>query len=273
MLGNALADMYIKCGALENAQWVFAELPVEDVLWTPLIAGYTQQGQGHDASNCFEQMQCKGFSLDPATLACVLNACNHSGQDEGLMSLANCQAWSAQLHTALQAAKFMHNVGPSLHSNAHQAAANKCVHTCHTKHHRLLILQATSLALFFVYFKVLQVFIHTRGHSHRISISFNCNLFLHCISSLDYLKLVCKKTFQISSSKKAPLHMAKFMNMFTYMEKRHGEGKRNQNSTRRTRAIRELKWPKKEQQGEKDSRTIAKEEAASVEQGLDPTKE
>ncbi|KAI5081355.1 hypothetical protein GOP47_0004538 [Adiantum capillus-veneris] len=76
MLGNALIDMYAKCGVLEKAQKVLEELPVRNVVsWSALIAGYAQQGQGQEALSCFQQMQREGISPNAITYTCILKAC------------------------------------------------------------------------------------------------------------------------------------------------------------------------------------------------------
>ncbi|KAI5083629.1 hypothetical protein GOP47_0003372 [Adiantum capillus-veneris] len=76
MLGNALVDMYAKCGALQKAQKVLEELPVRNVVsWNALIVGYAQQEQGQKALGCFQQMQSEGLSPDAITYACILKAC------------------------------------------------------------------------------------------------------------------------------------------------------------------------------------------------------
>ncbi|KAI5067706.1 hypothetical protein GOP47_0018234 [Adiantum capillus-veneris] len=63
VLGNALIDMYAKCGALLKAQKAFDTLPVRDVVsWNALIAGYAQQGQGQEALGCFQRMRSEGFT-------------------------------------------------------------------------------------------------------------------------------------------------------------------------------------------------------------------
>jgi pentatricopeptide repeat protein len=91
LLQVALVNMYIKCGALAKAREAIEELSVKcPTLWTSLISGYAQQGQGMEALNCFEQMQSQGISPNSITLLCVLNACCHSGLvDEGQMYFTN----------------------------------------------------------------------------------------------------------------------------------------------------------------------------------------
>ena len=68
-IGNALVDMYAKCRAITEAQNVFDELRVQDVVaWSALIAGYMQHKQGDKALHCFEEMQCEGVSPNTITL-------------------------------------------------------------------------------------------------------------------------------------------------------------------------------------------------------------
>ncbi|KAI5058798.1 hypothetical protein GOP47_0026968 [Adiantum capillus-veneris] len=83
VLGNALVDMYAKCGAVEQAQQVFDRLPMRDnVGWTSLIIGYCEHGASNEALDCFQQMQKRGISLDVVTFASVLKACSHMGAEE-----------------------------------------------------------------------------------------------------------------------------------------------------------------------------------------------
>ncbi|KAH7432577.1 hypothetical protein KP509_07G028700 [Ceratopteris richardii] len=77
VLGNALVDMYAKCGALIKAHQVVDELPVRDVItWSTLINAYAQGGHGEHALDCFQQMQQNGISPDAVTFACALKACS-----------------------------------------------------------------------------------------------------------------------------------------------------------------------------------------------------
>jgi pentatricopeptide repeat protein len=79
-LGTALVDMYAKCGSLGKARQVLEHLPVRDtVSWSALIAGHAQQGQYHEALDCFERMQCEGISPNVATYSSILKACSSTG--------------------------------------------------------------------------------------------------------------------------------------------------------------------------------------------------
>ncbi|KAI5078004.1 hypothetical protein GOP47_0007828 [Adiantum capillus-veneris] len=83
VLGNALVDMYARCGAWEKAQGVLEELHFQDVtLWNALITGYAQQGKEEQALHCFERMQDKGLTPDAVTYASILKACGAIGAAE-----------------------------------------------------------------------------------------------------------------------------------------------------------------------------------------------
>ncbi|KAI5081310.1 hypothetical protein GOP47_0004493 [Adiantum capillus-veneris] len=76
ILGGALVDMYVKCGALPQAQSVLEKLPSANaILWSALIAGYAQTGQGQEALDCFGKMQHKGIHPDAVTYASIVRAC------------------------------------------------------------------------------------------------------------------------------------------------------------------------------------------------------
>ncbi|KAH7297887.1 hypothetical protein KP509_25G017200 [Ceratopteris richardii] len=83
VLGNALLDMYAKCGSLQKAQQVFDELPAQDVVsWNALIAGYCQHEHTQEALESFEQMKGEGFFPDVMTLGCLLKVCGSLGAKE-----------------------------------------------------------------------------------------------------------------------------------------------------------------------------------------------
>ena len=79
VLGNALVDMYAKCGALRKAQEVFDKLCIRDVVsWTVLIMGYSQLGKHEIVFNLFSKMIGEGIQPDLVTFILVLNACTYS---------------------------------------------------------------------------------------------------------------------------------------------------------------------------------------------------
>eukprot|EP00250_Pteridium_aquilinum_P011819 c20327_g1_i1 orf=679-3360(+) len=81
-----LVYLYAQCGLLEEAQVVFDELPIKDVIaWTALIAGYAEYGSPEKALSCYQQMQLEGVNPDAVTLVCALKACDSTGDiDKGL---------------------------------------------------------------------------------------------------------------------------------------------------------------------------------------------
>ena len=79
-LGNALVDMYAKCGAFTKAQEVLDDLPFQDVIsWNSMIAAYAQQGKSENAMHCFDEMQKNGFSPNAVSFTCILKACGSIG--------------------------------------------------------------------------------------------------------------------------------------------------------------------------------------------------
>ena len=77
-IGNALVNMYAKCGTFGKAEDVFEELPVRNVItWTALISGYVQNGHYGKALKWFECMLFEGFSPNELTYVCILKACGN----------------------------------------------------------------------------------------------------------------------------------------------------------------------------------------------------
>ena len=75
-VGTALIDMYVKCGCNTKAQQVFDELSVQDVIaWNVLSSGYTENGHGQKALQCFEKMKDQGVSQNAITFVNTLRAC------------------------------------------------------------------------------------------------------------------------------------------------------------------------------------------------------
>eukprot|EP01018_Ginkgo_biloba_P028295 Gb_03034 [translate_table: standard] len=75
-VGNALADMYAKCGIVENSLKVFGNMPKQNVVtWNVVIAGYTQHGQAREVFPLLQQMQRADLKPSRSTFASVLSAC------------------------------------------------------------------------------------------------------------------------------------------------------------------------------------------------------
>lgn len=79
-VGNALVDMYLKCGDGDSAWKIFNDMPVRNVVsWNSLISGLTHQDEFKDALDAFRKMQRIGVKPDDVTLVCVLNSCANLG--------------------------------------------------------------------------------------------------------------------------------------------------------------------------------------------------
>ncbi|XP_010519391.1 PREDICTED: pentatricopeptide repeat-containing protein At3g09040, mitochondrial isoform X2 [Tarenaya hassleriana] len=84
-VGNALVDMYAKCGALEDARQLFERMCDRDnVSWNAIISGYVQEEDEIEAFNLFKRMNLWGMLPDEPCLVSMLNACaNIQGLHQG----------------------------------------------------------------------------------------------------------------------------------------------------------------------------------------------
>jgi len=77
-VGNALVDMYGKCGRVLDARKVFNKMPERDVVsWTAVICGYAQNGGSDESLKLFRQMQCTNLRPNAVTVAGILSACSN----------------------------------------------------------------------------------------------------------------------------------------------------------------------------------------------------
>lgn len=85
-VGNALVDMYAKCGTLNKALTVFYGMAHRDLVsWNAMIQGLAMHGYGEKALKLFYRMKAEGFAPDRVTFIGVLCACTHAGfVDKGL---------------------------------------------------------------------------------------------------------------------------------------------------------------------------------------------
>lgn len=81
VVGNALVDMYGKCGSLVDAQKVFHSLLKRDVAtWNALILGYVGNGQGQEALQVYSDMAVDGkITPNCVTFVGLLKACASVG--------------------------------------------------------------------------------------------------------------------------------------------------------------------------------------------------
>ncbi|KAI0518814.1 hypothetical protein KFK09_006250 [Dendrobium nobile] len=80
-VGSALIDMYGKCGLIDDAQQVFAEMSEKDVYsYSAMISGLAAHGRADEAIHLFEVMV-RSAAVRPnrVTFVGVLTACSHAG--------------------------------------------------------------------------------------------------------------------------------------------------------------------------------------------------
>nr|GEW06164.1 hypothetical protein [Tanacetum cinerariifolium] len=79
-IGNALLDMYMKCGVIEKAYRVFNGMKHRDVFtYTSMIVGLAMNGKGLRAMNVFSEMLKTGIVPNDVTYLGILMACSHAG--------------------------------------------------------------------------------------------------------------------------------------------------------------------------------------------------
>ncbi|KAL2892704.1 hypothetical protein RDABS01_008613 [Bienertia sinuspersici] len=79
-MGNAIIDMYAKCGELEEATHAFNQMEKKNVIsWSTLIDGYAKHGDGHKAMALYREMEYEGLKPNEVTFLSLLFACSHAG--------------------------------------------------------------------------------------------------------------------------------------------------------------------------------------------------
>ncbi|KAM7272127.1 hypothetical protein ACFE04_031341 [Oxalis oulophora] len=79
-IGNALIDMYAKCGMIDSALDVFNHMNERDLIsWNTIIGGLAAHGRGAEALSVFSQMKDSGEKPDIITFVGILCACTHLG--------------------------------------------------------------------------------------------------------------------------------------------------------------------------------------------------
>ncbi|XP_038686813.1 pentatricopeptide repeat-containing protein At5g50390, chloroplastic-like [Tripterygium wilfordii] len=78
-----LIDMYSKCGMIEDAYWVFDEMPEKTIVgWNSIIAGYALNGYSEEALNVYYDMRDSGVKLDHFTFSIIVRTCARLGSVE-----------------------------------------------------------------------------------------------------------------------------------------------------------------------------------------------
>ncbi|KAB2075485.1 hypothetical protein ERO13_A07G206100v2 [Gossypium hirsutum] len=81
LLGNALIDMYAKCGSIGRALKVFRDMREKDVsTWNSVIGGLAIHGHAEESINLFTEMRRSKVRPNEITFVGVLVACSHAGR-------------------------------------------------------------------------------------------------------------------------------------------------------------------------------------------------
>ncbi|KAL0333563.1 UNVERIFIED_CONTAM: Pentatricopeptide repeat-containing protein [Sesamum angustifolium] len=76
-LGNALIHAYARCGSIDNAEQVFFEMSLRDIVsWNSVLKAYAVHGKAETALGFFKQMD---VAPDGTTFVAVLSSCSHAG--------------------------------------------------------------------------------------------------------------------------------------------------------------------------------------------------
>ena len=79
-VGNALIDMYAKCGRIMDANKVLDRMLEKSVVsWNAMLAGYAQHGDGHEALILAQRMGYEQTDLNHVSFVGILSACSHAG--------------------------------------------------------------------------------------------------------------------------------------------------------------------------------------------------
>ncbi|XP_078435930.1 pentatricopeptide repeat-containing protein At2g20540-like [Wolffia australiana] len=100
-LGVSMIVMYSRCGSVEAARRVFAEIPGKNVAhWTAMIGGLAAHGAAEEALELFQEMLGEGMRPNHITFVGLLNACSHGGLvEEGLRVLQLMGAHGVELQS------------------------------------------------------------------------------------------------------------------------------------------------------------------------------
>lgn len=83
LLGNALIDMYAKCGAIDIAVEVFLSMKERDASsWNSILGGLAFHGNASETLELFAQMEREKVIPNAITFVSVLIACSHAGNVE-----------------------------------------------------------------------------------------------------------------------------------------------------------------------------------------------
>lgn len=99
---TGLVDMYAKCKCIFEAEYLFKMFPdgKNHVAWTTMITGYSQNGYGFKAIECFRDMRVEGVESNQFTFPSILTAC----------AAVSARDFGAQVHGCILSSGFEANV-------------------------------------------------------------------------------------------------------------------------------------------------------------------
>ncbi|KAF9668017.1 hypothetical protein SADUNF_Sadunf15G0083000 [Salix dunnii] len=95
----ALIDMYSKCGSIEDARFVFEDMPEKTTVgWNTIIAGYALHGYSEEALDMYYEMRDSGVRMDHFTFSMIVRICASVIEaDRGNSSLIKNKARDGEL--------------------------------------------------------------------------------------------------------------------------------------------------------------------------------
>lgn len=99
---TGLVDMYAKCKSISEAEYLFGMSPNSrnHVMWTAMVTGYSQNGDGLKAIKCFRAMRVAGVECNQFTFPGILTAC----------AAVSANIFGAQVHGCIVRTGFGANV-------------------------------------------------------------------------------------------------------------------------------------------------------------------
>ncbi|KDP31224.1 hypothetical protein JCGZ_11600 [Jatropha curcas] len=83
IVSTAILEMYVKCGAVDEARQEFDRMDRRDIVaWSAMITGYAQNGRSIEVLELFEWMRSDQIKPNDVTLVSVLSACAQLGSVE-----------------------------------------------------------------------------------------------------------------------------------------------------------------------------------------------
>ncbi|KAG6391225.1 hypothetical protein SASPL_148978 [Salvia splendens] len=79
-VGNALIDMYSKCGFINSAFKIFCDVQQESVVaWNSMMCGFSQNGCSNEALTLFDEMYATYRDMDEVAFLSTVQACSNLG--------------------------------------------------------------------------------------------------------------------------------------------------------------------------------------------------